>query len=133
MKILRAMGWSGLLMLALASPVQAGVPFPQLDVGQGGHCVADPQFMRLNHMKLLVHQRDLTVRMGIRGGRYSLADCVDCHASKVNHSVLGTERNFCQGCHQYAAVRPDCFECHASEPRTRARQAVGLAQGENLK
>ncbi len=113
--------WAGLwrmaLLLVLAGPLAAAVNEPVLDIGQGGHCVDDPQFMRLNHMKLLRHQRDETVRQGIRGGKYSLAGCVDCHASKKNHSVLGTDQNFCQGCHVYAAVRIDCFECHSSTPR----------------
>lgn len=121
------------VLLAAMTAAYADVPVPHLDIGQGGHCVADPHFMRLNHMKLLVHQRDLTVRQGIRGGRYSLADCVDCHASKVNHSVLGSAHNFCQGCHQYASVRPDCFECHSSEPRIRSGRLTGMAQRENLK
>lgn len=90
---------------------------PRLDIGKGGHCVEDPQFMRRNHMKLIIHQRDQTVRLGIRGSKYSLANCVECHASKVNHSVLGSNQNFCQGCHVYAAVKIDCFECHSSKPR----------------
>jgi hypothetical protein len=104
-------------LLAFTGVVQAAVPFPDLDIGKGGQCVDDPKFMRLNHMKMIMHQRDETVRLGIRGGKYSLAGCVDCHASKVNHSVLGTNRNFCQGCHAYAAVKIDCFECHSSQPR----------------
>ncbi|NDU87741.1 MAG: hypothetical protein G3I09_06160 [Ferrovum sp.] len=106
----------------------AGVPIPDLDIGQGGHCVADPLYMRLNHMNLLIHQRDQTVRQGIRGGPYSLAVCVDCHASKVNHSVLGTSRNFCQGCHEYVSVRIDCFECHSSEPRNTKAMITGQSR-----
>ncbi len=105
------------LALAVLGGAAAAVPVPDLDVGQGGHCVNDPKVMRDNHMKFLFRQRDETVRLGIRGGKYSLAGCVDCHASKVNHSVLGSDRNFCQGCHTYAAVKIDCFECHSSQPR----------------
>ena len=105
------------LLLAALTGAGAAVPVPELDVGQGGHCVNDPQVMRQNHMNFLYQQRDETVRLGIRGGKYSLAGCVDCHASKVNHSVLGSDRNFCQGCHTYAAVKIDCFECHSSQPR----------------
>ena len=94
----------------------AGPDGPKLDIGKGGQCVEDPKFMRSNHMKLIVHQRDLTVRQGIRGSKYDLTNCVDCHASKANHSVLGSDQNFCQGCHRYAAVKIDCFECHSSKP-----------------
>jgi [DsrC]-trisulfide reductase subunit J len=95
----------------------AGDMGPKLDIGKGGHCVEDPKFMRSNHFKLILHQRVATVRQGIRGSKYELTNCVECHASKVNHSVLGTNQNFCQGCHVYAAVKIDCFECHSSKPR----------------
>jgi hypothetical protein len=29
--------------------------------------------------------------------------------------VLGKD-HFCQSCHNYAAVKIDCFECHSSKP-----------------
>jgi len=32
-------------------------------------------------------------------------------------------QHFCRTCHDYAAVRPDCFQCHASRP------GEGLLQG----
>jgi hypothetical protein len=99
------------------TPVWADSLMPKVDIGKGGQCVEDPKFMRSNHMKLIVHQRDLVVRQGIRGSKYELTNCVDCHASKVNNSVLGTNQNFCQGCHVYAAVKIDCFECHSSKPQ----------------
>ncbi len=112
-----------ILALALffaAFSANADVTIPHLDIGQGGHCVNDPKFMRMNHGDLLKHQRTITVHQGIRGGRYSLERCVNCHASKKNNSVLGTNQNFCQGCHVYAAVKIDCFECHSSRPETAA-------------
>ena len=104
-----------ILLIATAPAWAAGSIAPKLDIGKGGQCVDDPKFMRKNHMDLLKHQRDETVRQGIRGGKYSLAGCVDCHASKKNNSVLGSNENFCQGCHVYAEVRIDCFECHSSK------------------
>ena len=106
-----------LILLLAATPAWAGGLGPKLDIGKGGQCVEDPSFMRANHMKLITHQRDDTVRLGIRGSKYSLAKCVDCHASKENNSVLGSSQNFCQGCHTYAAVKIDCFECHSSKPK----------------
>jgi len=113
-----------LILLLAATPAWAGALGPKLDIGKGGHCVEDPKIMRASHMKMIVHQRDETVRQGIRGGKYSLAQCVDCHASKENNSVLGSNRNFCQGCHAYAAVKIDCFECHSSK---RKQSDVALA------
>jgi len=86
-----------------------------LDVGKGGQCVEEPQLMRKIHMNLLKHQRDETMRKGIRGQKYSLAECIECHASTKTNSVLGSKEAFCQGCHEYAAVKLDCFECHSNK------------------
>ena len=89
----------------------------QLDVGKGGQCVEEPKSMRKIHMDLLKHQRDETMRKGVRGQKHSLAECVDCHAGTKTNSVLGSNEAFCQGCHEYAAVKLDCFECHTSKRR----------------
>lgn len=93
---------------------------PHLDIGKGGQCVEEPKEMRKIHMNLLKHQRDETVHKGIRGQKNSLADCVECHASKKTNSVLGSDEAFCQGCHTYAAVKLDCFECHTSKRKVTA-------------
>jgi hypothetical protein len=117
-----------LILLLVVSPVWADSLAPKLDIGKGGRCVEDPKFMRSNHMMLILHQRDETVRNGIRGSKYELTNCVDCHASNQNHSVLGTNENFCQGCHAYAAVKIDCFECHSSKPREFMRTSEFAAE-----
>jgi len=112
------------IFLLATAPAWAGSLEPKLDIGKGGeHCVEDTRYMRLNHMRLIMHQRDETVHLGIRGSKYSLAGCVDCHASTRNNSVLGSNENFCQGCHAYAAVKIDCFECHSSKRRMPAAAA----------
>ncbi|HUW76766.1 MAG TPA: hypothetical protein VMV70_08795 [Gallionella sp.] len=96
---------------------------PKLDIGKGGHCVAPPEWMRINHMKVLFKQRDETVHQGIRaGGKYSLENCVECHASLSDNSVIGRPDSFCEGCHRYEAVKIDCFECHSS------KRSVALVQ-----
>ena len=95
-------------------------PAPHLDVGKGGQCVEDPKVMRKVHMNYLKHQRDETVHEGVRGKKHSLTGCVDCHASLKDNSVLGTNESFCQGCHTYAAVKLDCFECHSSKRKVTA-------------
>jgi cytochrome c553 len=112
-----------ILLLAMTPAWAADMIGPKLDIGRGGQCVDDPKFMRVNHMKMIRHQRDETVREGIRGGKYSLAQCVDCHASKKDDSVLGGSDHFCQGCHEYAAVKIDCFECHSSKRKLVAEVA----------
>lgn len=111
----------GLLLAGLAAaegarPAATRVPQPVLEPARGGQCVEDPAFMRRNHMELLKHQRDDTVRAGARGGKYSLKGCIGCHASQTTGSVAATQTNFCQSCHSFAAVKIDCFECHASKP-----------------
>ena len=104
-----------ILLLATSSAWASDSIAPKLDIGKGGQCVDDPGFMRINHMKMIIHQREETMRQGIRGGKYSLAACVECHASKKDNSVLGDSEHFCQGCHEFAAVKIDCFECHSSK------------------
>ncbi|MEI8158183.1 MAG: hypothetical protein WCH60_15055 [Burkholderiales bacterium] len=114
-----------LLGLLIGGAVYAGdassvrVPQPVVESARGGQCVEDPAFMRRNHMKLLKHQRDDTLRGGVRTGKYSLKECIDCHASKTTDSVAATETNFCQSCHNYAAVKIDCFECHTNKPQVK--------------
>ena len=112
------------LLLCLCIPVAwaAEANTPPLDIGKGGQCVRDTQWMRKNHMHLLRHQRDETVRKGIRDDQDSLKNCVECHASLTDNSVLAREDSFCVGCHRYAAVKIDCFECHASKRRAALAQ-----------
>lgn len=92
----------------VAKPVHAA--------GNGEKCVRDEAYMRRYHMEELKHQRNDTMRKGIRTTEFSLQSCVNCHADKKTNSVLGKD-GFCQGCHTYAAVKLDCFECHASKPK----------------
>ncbi len=88
-------------------------PLPTITpAAAGSQCVAPPAEMRRNHMTMLTHQRDDTVRGGIRGAKASLKGCVDCHAGALTHSVVKAPGDFCVSCHDYAAVRIDCFECH---------------------
>ncbi len=99
----------------------SAVPLPEITRGKGDSCVAETAFMRRNHMNLLRHQRDETLREGIRGARFSLKECVACHTVPGSDGApvaADDPRFFCTACHLYAAVRIDCFECHASRPET---------------
>ena len=110
--------WTG---AALAQATAASrVPKPAIEKARGEQCVADPAFMRLNHMDLLKHQRDETVHRGVRDPRASLKGCIECHASSATGSVAKAPTDFCASCHSYAAVKVDCFECHASKPAATA-------------
>ena len=103
------------LLLCLCIPVAwaAEGDLPKLDKGKGGQCVENAQWMRKNHMHVLKHQRDETVHKGIREEKHSLKNCIECHASTSDNSVIAREDSFCVGCHRFEAVKIDCFECHS--------------------
>lgn len=115
---LSAWGLLALLASLLMGPaaVMAGVDKPVLERGKGERCVEDTDFMRRNHMVLLKHHRDDTMRRGIRTTKHSLKGCVDCHASSKTGSVASSKEDFCMACHTYAGVKLDCWDCHATKP-----------------
>ena len=96
---------------------------PVVVIERPGQCVEATDVMRRDHMKFLLHQRERTMREGIRTKAHSLAGCVECHASAKTGSVLG-EQGFCESCHRYASVKLDCFECHASKPERVSAKAI---------
>lgn len=104
-------------------------PLPDVPAARGGRCVAEPDVMRRQHMRLLDHQRDRTVQAGVRGEPYSLRACIACHAVEgADGRPVGADdpRHFCRACHDYTAVRIDCFECHASRPGEEDAPAAAL-------
>ena len=75
-------------------------------------CVESKAFMTKEHMKLLNEWRDWVVRDG--NGVYTNTEgkiftmslqntCMKCHSNKTK---------FCDECHNYAAVKPYCWDCH---------------------
>lgn len=101
---------------------------PALDRARSGPCVEDPRLMRRTHMDVVRHGRNDTVHLGIRDRRESIAGCVDCHANAADGSVVGSNTHFCQGCHAYAAVKIDCFECHSSHAREPLRPTAAAVE-----
>lgn len=83
----------------------------------GERCVEDTDFMRKNHMQVLLHQRDDTMYNGVRTEKHSLKNCINCHASSKDNRVIGSNEHFCQSCHTYSAVSLDCWECHATKAK----------------
>jgi len=82
-------------------------------------CVAPVSDMRRHHMNYILHQRDETVREGIRTRQFALEECINCHAVKDEggeYVRVEDDRHFCATCHTYASVKIDCFECHADVP-----------------
>lgn len=123
---LSAWGLLALLACLLMVPAaaMAGVNKPVLERGKGERCVEDTEFMRRNHMALLKHHRDDTMRRGIRTTKHSLKGCVDCHASSKTGSVASSKEDFCMACHVYSGVKLDCWDCHATKPMKLYRPAA---------
>ncbi len=113
------------LLLTAGTPALAGAPLPDIpEAIKGEQCVEDTEFMRRNHMELLEHQRDDTVRRGIRTKKHSLKNCFTCHVVKGDDGkaiTVSDPRHFCRECHDYAAVQVDCWQCHVSTPEVPAR------------
>ena len=96
-------------------------PAPQLELTAKAKaaqvCVRTTEYMKAEHMKLLDVWRDSVVRRGDRiylspsGKQYDMSlsnTCLDCHSNKAE---------FCDRCHNYASVRPYCWDCHIDNPK----------------
>lgn len=104
-------------------------PAPILDLPQG-NCVE--QNMRARHMEVIDEWRNEVVRKGTTD-KYESADypgefyersltktcLLQCHANAQAEAmttqaaqVLTVRQQFCQQCHNYANVRPNCWDCH---------------------
>ena len=108
-------------LLLFGNPVFAAgdmVPFPRIPKANGDN-VHQGIDIRSEHMRQLLHQRDVTMQQGVRPKDERLQGCLSCHAvkDKDGHAVsVEDPKHFCRVCHDYTAVRIDCFECHASKP-----------------
>lgn len=117
------------VMAGLAVPVLAGPP--EVPKAKGEKCLADAATMRRNHMSMLLHRRDATMHQGVRASANGLKACLDCHAvDGADGQPVGVEsdKHFCRVCHDYAAVKVDCFECHNSKPQPKKAAASVEAQ-----
>ena len=99
------------IWLTAASGKIAYTPELQI-VTEEEQCVESVEYMRANHMDLLVEWRETVVREGIRtweasdGKEYNMSltgTCLDCHSNK---------EDFCDQCHNYAGIQPYCWNCH---------------------
>jgi len=93
------------------------IPEAQQRFSEAQGCVEPTDDMRKNHMEYILHQRDATVHEGIRTKQHSLVECINCHVSDAPDAPrVSSEEHFCSSCHSYAAVKIDCFQCHADRP-----------------
>ena len=108
----------GLLAAPLHAEGDSGL-YPQVPEAVGSPHPEGNEFWRKNHMDLLRHDRDLTLRLGDRTVDASLKSCLVCHAVTGPDAApvpAGDAGGFCAVCHAYAAVRIDCFTCHKATP-----------------
>lgn len=89
----------------------APMPEPKV-ITKGQKCVESKDFMKAAHMQLLNEWRDWALRDGKRvyvnseGKKMTISlqnTCMKCHSNKDQ---------FCDKCHQYADVKPYCWDCH---------------------
>jgi hypothetical protein len=82
-----------------------------------GACVMSKEYMTAEHMHLLDKWRLTVVRDGERefvnpeGKAFDMSlsnTCLDCHSNTAE---------FCDRCHNYASVRPYCWDCHLENPK----------------
>lgn len=121
---------AGGLAILLLAPAAADVPLPEIPKAKGEQCVEPPEVMRRHHMDFILHQRDETMHKGIRTKRYSLKECIDCHVTPGpdgEYPRVSSKQHFCAACHQYAAVRIDCFECHNDRPQAESQPNHGTS------
>lgn len=87
-------------------------------------CVESAAIMRTNHVELLNLWKETVVRTGER--TYTATDrktytmslvetCMKCHSNKAD---------FCDRCHNYADVQPQCWDCHVA-PKEVKNAAIG--------
>ncbi len=97
-----------------AASGQGGAKPEIVKPAQEKQCIEPAGYMRAKHMQLLVQWREEVVRNG--PGRYVAGDgkeydmsltgtCLKCHSNKAE---------FCDRCHDYSGVQPDCWSCHTA-------------------
>jgi len=92
-----------LLSPFVVNVISGGKATPDLVLPTTGKCVKDTEYMRANHMDLLKKARVKAVRDGVRTKDSSLKNCQTCHVRRDE---------FCDKCHHFVGVKPECFECH---------------------
>ena len=66
--------------------------------------------------------------ISIRTTKHSLKNCIDCHitpnAKGEYARYSDSKQHFCASCHEFAAVKIDCFMCHADRPGNAVRESI---------
>ena len=101
--------------LGKAAPAPERMLAPEAKAAK--ECILTAELMRTEHMQLLNDWRNMVVRDGTRqyvgsnGKKFEMSlsnTCLQCHSNKTE---------FCDRCHNYAAVTPYCWDCHIDNPK----------------
>lgn len=118
--------WPNLGKTVPAPQPKLDTPVIQKMAEKDRKCVLPKAEIRAQHMQMLVEWRETVVRSKEQGARdvrefvapdgkkylASLTNtCMNCHSNKVE---------FCDSCHNYAAVVPNCWGCHLETGKTLA-------------
>lgn len=100
------------------------VPSPQPPPGGETECVLPRAEMHDKHMFILDEWRNEVLRDGDRvsitigGKKYRKGlqmACMQCHSNK---------EQFCDTCHEYASVKPYCWDCHLAPTEAVSKKGV---------
>jgi hypothetical protein len=92
-------------------------------------CVAPVAYMRASHMRLLIAWRDRVVRDGVRTYADARGRVVTMSLSKTCLGCHRDKATFCDRCHDYAGVKPTCWDCHVPPPVTAPPALARLGAG----
>jgi hypothetical protein len=91
---------------------------PQIRSLAQKECIEPADYMRAHHMDLIDLWRKTVVREGFRvylsssGREISMSlsqTCLGCHSNK---------EKFCDACHNFSGVKPNCWNCHVVPKET---------------
>lgn len=114
LRLAALIGASALLAAQATNAAAVDKPEPAIAKAKGDRCVKDDAYMIRHHPDMLKHQRDDTLKRGIRVGEFSLKRCMECHSD--NAADAKAVKTDCDSCHAFAAVKLDCWDCHAKKP-----------------
>jgi hypothetical protein len=92
--------------------IQLKIDTPEIQRLAEKKCIEPTPYMRASHMDLIHSWREAVVRDGQRlygtstGKKVFMSlsqSCLGCHSNK---------EQFCDTCHLYAGVKPNCWSCH---------------------
>lgn len=101
---------------AAPPPPEPKIDTPEIQKMAEKKCIEPKLLMKVEHMVILNNWRDWYVRDGRPiytagdGLQYNISlsnTCMKCHSNK---------KDFCDQCHNYAGVKPYCWDCHI-EPK----------------